>query len=273
MTNPCIYLRDKSGRVIINEKGLRTVDNEATKEYKNRGILTTQEIEAMLSKADLIENEYFRLRVKALISIVKKFGKRRAEVSELKRSDLKKEKGYLYVTFTLRKKHKLGLFQYLKFLEKHSPEGLNKPYPDLVNEWKEWRETEQGQRVKEEKRTKRISFRDKYAVQILDYLDYLEHNYDKAVWLFPSGRSVFGNYVIIPLKHLSGRQLLYLVKPLNPSAWLHLFRETKGAEIAKEHGRNLVAVYEVRDTLDLEKEETAYRYVRRYAVQEIKAEV
>jgi hypothetical protein len=73
-------------------------------------------------------------------------------------------------------------------------------------------------------------------------------------------------------QHLSGRQLLRLIKPLNPEAWLHLFRETKGAEIAKDKGRTLDAVYAVRETLDLENEETAYRYVRRYAVQEMKAE-
>jgi hypothetical protein len=101
----------------------------------------------------------------------------------------------------------------------------------------------------------------------------LEQYYPETEWLFSSGRSVFGNYFIEPLKHLSGRQLLNLIKPLNRSAWLHLFRETKGAEIAKELGRNLTAVYEVRETLDLEKEETAYRYVRRYAVQELEAEV
>jgi len=51
-----------------------------------------------------------------------------------------------------------------------------------------------------------------------------------------------------------------------------LLRETKGAEIAKAEGRTLKAVYEVRETLDLENEQTALRYVRRYAVQEMNAE-
>ena len=73
-------------------------------------------------------------------------------------------------------------------------------------------------------------------------------------------------------QHLSGRQLLRLIKPLNENAWLHLFRETKGAEIAREKGRTIDAVYSVRETLDLENETTAYRYVRRYAVQEMKSE-
>jgi len=64
MTNP---------RIVVNGE----VDLEATKELRNREPLTTAEIEDMLSEADKIENEYFKLRVKTLISIVKKFGKRR----------------------------------------------------------------------------------------------------------------------------------------------------------------------------------------------------
>jgi hypothetical protein len=39
----------------------------------------------MLAEADAIEQEYFRLRVKAFIAIVKKFGKRRSEVPSLER--------------------------------------------------------------------------------------------------------------------------------------------------------------------------------------------
>jgi hypothetical protein len=101
----------------------------------------------------------------------------------------------------------------------------------------------------------------------------LSEKYPGVKYLFPSGYEVFGSaYVVLPDSHLSGRQLLRLIKPLNESAWLHLFRETKGAEIAKAEGRTLKAVYEVRETLDLENEQTAIRYVRRYAVQEMKAE-
>ena len=54
--------------------------------------------------------------------------------------------------------------------------------------------------------------------------------------------------------------------------WLHLFREFKGAEIAKQEGLSLKGVYQVKETLDLEKEATAYRYIRRFAVQEMKTE-
>jgi integrase len=260
MTNP---------RVVIEGK----IDLEATRELRNREPLSNEEIDAMLREADSIEEEYFRLRVKALVCIAKKFGKRRAEIAALERSDLKVENGKLYVTFTLRKKHKKGLFQYIKFLRKNEPIALQKPLSELELEWKEWTQTSYGYRVKEERRTKSVDVTDKYARIIIEYLDFLEREYPNVKFLFPSGREVFGtSYIVFENEHLSGRQLLNLVKPLNPDAWLHLFRETKGAEIAKAEGRTLKAVYEVRDTLDLENEETAYRYVRRYAVQEMKAE-
>lgn len=137
-----------------------------SKKYKNREIPTNKEIDAMLEKADLIPNNYFRLRMKCLVALVKKFSKRRKELAILERSDLKREGHFLYVTFTIAKKHKKGLFQYFKFLKKTNPSGLNKPYPELYAEWQTWRETELGQHVKVERRTKRVNTRDKYAKMI-----------------------------------------------------------------------------------------------------------
>jgi integrase len=268
VTNPRVVIE----RRLVNGKWTDILDEEATKELRNREPLSNEEIDETLREADDIKEDYFRLRVKALISIAKKFGKRRAEIAALEREDLKVEDGKLYVTFTLRKKHKKGLFQYLKFLRKNDPAALNKPLTQIELEWKDWTKTSYGHRVKEEKRTKSVDATDKYAKMILEYLKFLQREYPNAKYLFPSGKAVFGAYIILENSHLSGRQLLNLVKPLNPDLWLHLFRETKGAEVAKAEGRTLKAVYEVRDTLDLENEETAYRYVRRYAVQEMKTE-
>jgi integrase len=260
MTNP---------RVVVNGE----IDKAATKQLRNRDPLTNEEIDLMIAEADSIEQEYFRLRVKALIAIVKKFGKRRAEVASLERENFEIKNGKLLVTFTLRKKHKRGLFQYLHWLEKNNPVEMQKSLAELKLEWKIWNKTEAGYRVKEEKRIKSVDVNDKYARLILDYLDYLNDHYPCVRYVFPSGTEVFGtSYVVFEDEHLSGRQLLRLIKPLNESVWLHLFRETKGAEIAREKGRTLDAVYSVRETLDLENETTAYRYVRRYAVQEMKSE-
>jgi integrase len=258
---------------MINGKLTDILDKAATKELRNRDPLTNAEIDDMLSEANSLENEYFQLRAKALIAIAKKFGKRRSEIAALARDDLKVENMQLYVTFTLRKKHKKGLFQYLKILEKHNPTALDKSLAELKLDWKEWTQTEEGYRVREEKRTKSVQVTDKYAQLILEYLDYLKQHYPDAQYIFPSGLEVFGTeYMVFNDAHLSGRQILRIIKPLNPDAWLHLFRETVGATIAKAKGRTLDAVYEVRETLDLENEATAYRYVRRYAVQEMKKE-
>ncbi|MCJ7424411.1 hypothetical protein MUP01_09125 [Candidatus Bathyarchaeota archaeon] len=40
----------------------------------------------------------------------------------------------------------------------------------------------------------------------------------------------------------------------------------------QEHPQSITAAVEVRNTLDLEREETAWNYVRRYSAQEIKKE-
>jgi hypothetical protein len=45
---------------------------------------------------------------------------------------------------------------------------------------------------------------------------------------------------------------------------MHLFRETKGAEVAKKFGRTLNSIYEVKEALDLEDESTAWNYVKRF---------
>jgi hypothetical protein len=71
---------------------------------------------------------------------------------------------------------------------------------------------------------------------------------------------------------LDERALVRLIKPLNETAWLHLFRKTKGAEVVRDIGHNLPAVFAVKDALDLEKVETAYHYAEKYSVKKEKTE-
>lgn len=242
------------------------------KEYSNRSILSNEEIDIMLKEADKLKSEYFQLRAKALICLVKKFGKRRSEIARLERPDLKFSENELEITFHLSKKHKRGLAQFFKICEKTNPAVLEKPLPEIKQLWREWQKTEEGHSVKNSVSLQSISLSDKYATPINAYVDWIRHNnqlnsiFDKPVkYLFPSGKSVFGEtYIINREKPLSGSQLLRIIKALKRDVWLHLFRETKGAEIAKAYGRNLTAISQVRDGLDLENEETAYRYVRRY---------
>jgi len=86
-----------------------------------------------------------------------------------------------------------------------------------------------------------VSIEDKYAKLVLEYLEYLKAHNPEGIFLFPSGKAVFDHYLIINDKPLSGSQLLRLIKPLNHRLWLHLFREMKGAEIARDKGNNLTA--------------------------------
>ena len=243
-------------------------------EYKNRAILSVEEIDRMLAAADVLPTKYFQLRAKCLVALVKKFGKRRSEIARLQRTDLQIVNGSLEVTFGLSKKHKKGLFQFMDYCKLHNPDVLELSLPEIKAKWREWQQTNEGHKVKNSTSLQSISLDDKYAPFILRYLEYLDQKHSETKFVFPSGRTVFGAaYMIYPDKQLSGRQLLRIIKTLNPSAWLHLFRETKGAEVAKAHGRTLTSVYEVKDSLDLEQEETAYRYVRRYAAKKHEREI
>jgi len=56
---------------------------------------------------------------------------------------------------------------------------------------------------------------------------------------------------------------LLIVKSLNSNLWMHLFRELKGGDIAKKYGRTIESVYAVKDALDLEREDTAWHYIKR----------
>ena len=78
---------------------------------------TEKEIEKLLKKAETLKDEYFQLRAKAIIGLVKVFLKRRGELCFLEMTDLTVEKGFLSITFTICKKSKKGLFQYFEFLK------------------------------------------------------------------------------------------------------------------------------------------------------------
>jgi hypothetical protein len=69
--------------------------------------------------------------------------------------------------------------------------------------------------------------------------------------VFFSEQVVFGKTCVINQDvPIGGRHLLGIVKKLDVSAWVHLFRE-KGAEFAREKGNTLNAIYSIRDTLEL----------------------
>ena len=55
-----------------------------------------------------------------------------------------------------------------------------------------------------------------------------------------------------------------VVVSASEEAWPHLFRETVGARVVKRHGQTIVSLFAVKRRLDLERLDTAMRYIDRY---------
>jgi len=206
---------------------------------QRKDVLSQEEIEGMLAKAEEIEPEYFSLRAKALVALGKT-GKRRAEVASLEVTDLRVKDNWLYITFTVVKKRKKNVLA--------------------------------------TQRTKRFPLENKFAQHILEYWNYMKQKHSECKYLFPSTHSIFGlSLVFSKDKPLSGRQILRIIKQLNSKAWFHLFRETRGADIIRaderKHGQaSILTVYRVKHALDLERETTAWNYINRYATETIESE-
>lgn len=197
-------------------------------------MISNREFQDMLARAGELPREYFRLRATALLCIFRRTGKRRSEVGSLELNDLEIKGENLSITFTVVKKRKKSVIS--------------------------------------KRREKQIPLSDPLSQHILTYWNWMREHYPKCKYLFPSTRSVFGGALSFYLdEHISGRQILRIVKELNPRAWCHLFRETVGAEVVKKDP-TLIGVYKVMMRLDLEKETTAWNYMRRYAVDVIEAE-
>lgn len=207
---------------------------------KRKDVLSHDEITEMFKTADRILNEYSRLRARAILSLFIT-GKRRQELALLEMDSLKVEGDFLYVTFTVVKKRKKN--------------------------------------VMSTARTKRFPLKRYYAKCILEYHEWIQKHQPNCKFLFPSCHNVFSIAISFSRdQHLSGRQFLNIIKDLNPNAWCHLFRETRGAEVVKEDERktgqvSIFTVYKVKHALDLEKETTAWNYVNRYATETIASDL
>ena len=198
---------------------------------QRKDVLSQKELEDMIKRADSLKCEYFRLRAKALIALFAS-GKRREEVATLTMDDLYVNGEFLYVRFTVVKKRKKQVIT--KVREKKYP--LNNMFTQFI----------------------------------LDYWHWMQKHHPECKYLFPSVTNVFGRALAFHKdKHLTGRQILNIIKDLNPKAWCHLFRETRAANVIRADqakGRlDIFTVYKVMFSLDLERESTAWNYIRRYA--------
>ncbi len=232
-------------------------------------VLDPLEIHNMILKADSLDTPYFQWRAKALVELAQVSGKRNGEIAAIRIDGLTfpKERKVMQIAFTLEKKKKLGLTQYVQ----SHPEKQEQDFKQTWADWQEWRKTREGQKIIAKQRIKEIDLSDSAAKTLLKYAEILKQECKEATYLFPSGRMIFGtHYLFIPDRHLSTRQILRIVKWLNPQAWVHLFRETKGAQVVQQGGDSISTIFDVMLQLDLENFTTAFNYVRRYGIQKLR---
>jgi hypothetical protein len=121
------------------------------------------------------------------------------------------------------------------------------------------------------KAVKAFPVADPLTRNILEYLDYLRRlNPVPKFWL-PSGRCIFGNYMIVPDTHLSDREVFNTVRDTSETLWPHLFRETVASDIVKQDN-SIIAAFKVQKRLDLEDVRTGFNYLQRFARDVIKRE-
>jgi integrase len=200
-------------------------------------VISDQEFMETLDKTvnDESQLEYYRLRDAAIQCIFKLTGKRVSEVSKLRQSDACIKEQNLSITFTVSKKRKKEMLTL--------------------------------------RREKQIPLSDPLTAHILKYLEWMKQNIgDQIEWLFPRTHfSLFTSTLTFDKKALTTRQMLRIVQKYNANIWCHLYRETAGAEIVKADP-TVMAVWKVKKRLDLEKTETAFRYMDRYGTDIIKRE-
>lgn len=207
-----------------------------------KDVPTDQEIQIMHDKANLIKQEYPRLRARAVVSLLET-GKRRSEIANLKRmpdADIWTDQKFLYIRFTVRKKRK------------------------------------KSQNILQ--RTKKFNIESQHSIILQEYLAYLDKEMPQSEYLFPRGHCVFGqSYIFNYIKPIKPQEIWRIVKQLNPQDWPHLHRERRAVKViradeAKYGQANLETVYRIKSRLDLEKEQTAYNYIRRHETQRVEEE-
>jgi hypothetical protein len=231
---------------------LTRVRNNAFRESRET-VIEDSELNRALDKANGIGNRYFRLRALSLLSLLRLSGKRRTEISWIPLKDFKVENGLLNVTFALEKKkrkHKKcpgcgtknsGVSLFCKKC------GLDISRVPIAFT------------SKQAKALKAFPISDPLTQNVLRYYEYLSSlNPVPKFWL-PSGKSVFGNYIIIPDRHLSDREVFNIVRNTTETIWPHLFRETVASDIVKQDN-SIIAVFKVQKRLDLEDMRTGFSY-------------
>lgn len=162
-------------------------------------------------------------------------GKRRGEISRIPLDSFRVENDLLNVTFALEKKkrkHKKGPACNTKnskgslFCKKC---GLDLSAVQITST------------SKQSKALKAFPLSDPLTQNIVEYLNYLRFYSSKPKFWLPSGKNVFGYYIIMPERHLSDRAVFNIVRCASETLWPHLFRETMANDIVKQDNSKIAA--------------------------------
>ena len=234
---------------------------------ERKTVVSEEEFREMLAKAEELKPEFFRLRAKALLCILRLTGKRRGEVAQLQLNDFKVEEGFLNIMFRLEKKKRS-----FKLCSECGAKNVKKAKFCKQCGF-DISDAPVQRRGKQAESVKAIPLSDPYVKPILDYIGFLEKLEPKPKYVFPSVKSMFGEGLIIyPERHLTGRQVFNIVRGLSIMVWPHLFRETVAADIIKQDS-SLIGAFKVQRRLDLENFVTTANYLKRFVADVIEREV
>jgi len=243
---------------------LTRVRNNAFRETRET-VIDDNELNKAIAQANAISNEYFRLRALAVLSLLRLSCKRRTEISWIPLENFKIENDLLNVTFALEKK---------KRKHKKCP-GCGTKNPVTSSFCKGCglciSQVPIAFTSKRAKSLKAFPLADPLTQNILRYYEHLRSLTPIPKFWLPSGKCVFGNYFIIPDKHLSDREVFNIVRDTSETLWPHLFRETVASDIVKQDN-SIIAAFKVQKRLDLEDMRTGFNYLQRFAKDIIKRE-
>jgi len=240
------------------------VRNNAFRESRET-VIEDVELNKALEKASAISVEYFRLRALAVLSLLRLSGKRRTEIAWIPLENFKVENDLLTVTFALEKKKR----RHKKCPTCNTQNSVAALFCKKCGFGIS--DAQVASTSKQTKSLKAFQLSDPLTHHILCYLEFLTRlNSIPKFWL-PSGRSVFGRYLILPDRHLSDREVFNVVRDSSETLWPHLFRETVASDIVKQDN-SIIAAFKVQKRLDLEDMRTGFNYLQRFATDVINRE-
>jgi site-specific recombinase XerD len=137
-------------------------------------VIQDSEIQEAIENARRIEDHYFQLRAVAVLSLLRISGKRRGEVAIISLDNFSVNSEYLKVNFILEKKRAKTKLKKIS--------------------------------------TKQFPLDDYLTENVIEYLNYLETLTPKPKFWLPTGKAVFGNYIINPNMPLTGRHVFNIVR-------------------------------------------------------------